>query len=128
MYIMALPKKLKTRDTARQTAEKNMNKGLQLTEDIDKSTTAQNDFAEIFGLRDTLVETFDKIKILDENIFNIFIDQDKSQDELDAESKNASIFSIHFKTEMPKLISYLTSFENENQDLPSRMIKTIRRK
>ena len=105
-----------------------MNKGLQLTEDIDKSTTAQNDFAEIFGLRDTLVETFDKIKILDENIFNIFIDQDKSPDELDAESKNASIFSIHFKTEMPKLISYLTSFENENQDLTSRMIKTIRRK
>ena len=94
---MALPKKLKTRDTARQTAEKNMNNGLQLTEDIDKSTTAQNDFAEIFGLRDTLVETFDKIKILDENIFNIFIDQDKSQDELDAESKNASIFSIHLK-------------------------------
>lgn len=105
-----------------------MNKWLQLTEDIDKSATAQNDFAEIFGLRDTLVEKFDKIKILDENIFNIFIDQDKSQDELDAESKNASIFSIHFKTEMPKLISYLTSFENENQDLPSRMIKTIRRK
>ena len=105
-----------------------MNKWLQLTEDIDKSATAQNDFAEIFGLRDTLVEKFDKIKILDENIFNIFIDQDKSQDELDAESKNASIFSIRFKTEMPKLISYLTSFENENQDLPSRMIKTIRRK
>ena len=120
MYTMALPKKLKTRDTARQTAEKNMNKGLQLTEDIDKSATA--------GLRDTLVEKFDKIKILDENIFNIFIDQDKSPDELDAESKNASIFSIHFKTEMPKLISYLTSFENENQDLTSRMIKTIRRK
>ena len=85
-----------------------MNKGLQLTEDIDKSATAQNDFAKIFGLRDTVVEKFDKIKILDENIFNIFIDQDKSQDELDAESKNASIFSIHFKTEMPKLISYLT--------------------
>ena len=105
-----------------------MNKWLQLTEDIDKSATAQNDFAEIFGLRDTLVEKFDKIKILDENIFNIFIDQDRSQDELDAESKNASIFSIYFKTEMPKLISYLTSFENENQDLPSRMIKTIRRK
>ena len=125
---MALPKKLKTGDTARQTAEKNMNKRLQLTEDIEKSTTAQNVFAEIFGLRDTLVEKFVKMKILDENIFNIFIDQDKSQDELDAEGKNASIFSIHFKTEMSKLISYLTSFENKNQDLTSRMIQTIRRK
>ena len=119
---MTLPKKLKTGDTARKTAEKNMNKRLQLTEDIEKSTTAQNDFAEIFGLCDTLVEKFVKIKILDENIFNIFIDQDKSQDDLDAEGKTASIFSIHFKTEMSKLISYLTSFENKNQDLTSRMI------
>ena len=68
---------MKTRDTARQTVEKNMKKALQLIEDIDKSTTAQNEFAEIFVLFDTFVEKFDKIKALDENIFNILIDQDK---------------------------------------------------
>ena len=53
---------MKTRDIARQTVEKKMNKGLQLMEDINKSTTTQNDFAEIFALRDTLVEKFDKIR------------------------------------------------------------------
>ena len=93
---MTLNKKLKTRDIARQTVEKNVNKALQLIEDIDKSPTAQNDFAETFVLRDA-VENFDKIKALDENIFNILIDQDKSQDELDTDDENASNFSIHFK-------------------------------
>ena len=34
-----------------------------------------------------------------ENIFNILIDQDKSQEELDAEDENASGFLIHFETE-----------------------------
>ena len=34
----------------------------QLIEDIDKSATAQNDFAEIFDFRDKSVEKLDKIK------------------------------------------------------------------
>ena len=79
---------------------KNMNKALQLIEGIDKSATAQN---EIFALRDTLVEKFDKIKALDENIFNILVDQDKIQEELDAEDENASDFSIHFKADIFKV-------------------------
>ena len=70
---MRFNKKLKTRDTARQTVEKNMNRALQLLEDIDNSTTTQIDFAEMFALRDTLAQKFDKIKALDENIFNILI-------------------------------------------------------
>ena len=94
---MKLNKKLKTRDTSRKTVEKNMNKALQLTEDINKSTTAQNDLAEIFASRDTLVEIFDKIKVLDENIFNILIDQNRSKEELDAEDKNASNFQFILK-------------------------------
>ena len=44
----------------------------QLIEDIDKSATAQNDFAEIFDLRDTSVEKFDKIKPY-KKIFAIFL-------------------------------------------------------
>ena len=48
---MTLNKRMKTRDTARQTVGKNMNRALHLTEDIDKSTTAQYDFAETFALR-----------------------------------------------------------------------------
>ena len=68
---MTLNKKSKTRDTARQNVGKNMNKALQLIEDIDKSTTAQRDSAKIFALRDTLVETFHKIKVLHE-LFPIF--------------------------------------------------------
>ena len=63
VYITTPNRKLKTQDTARQTVEKNMNLALQLTEDIDTSTTAQNDFAEIFALRDTLVEKFDKTPV-----------------------------------------------------------------
>ena len=69
---MTLNKKSKTRDTARQNVEKNVNKALQLIEDIDKSTTAQRDFAKMFALRDTLVETFHKIKVLHE-FFPIFL-------------------------------------------------------
>lgn len=48
---MTLNKRMKTRDTARQTVGKNMNRALHLIEDIDKSTTAQYDFAETFALR-----------------------------------------------------------------------------
>ena len=36
-----------------------MNKELQFIEDIYKSTAAQSDFAEVFALRDILVEKFD---------------------------------------------------------------------
>ena len=90
---------------------KNMNKALQLIEGIDKSATAQNDFAEIFALRDTLVEKFDKIKALDENIFNILVDQDKIQEELDAEDENASDFSIHFKADIFKVNKLINQFQ-----------------
>ena len=41
------------------TVAKKMNKELQFIEDIYKSTTAQSDFAEVFALRDILVEKFD---------------------------------------------------------------------
>ena len=122
---------METRDTARQTVEKNMNKALQLIEDIDKSTTAQNDFPEIFALRDTLVEKFDKIKTLDENIFNILIDQDKGQEELDAEDENASNFSIHFKAEIFKVNKFIDQFQkqepgsnkSDNSNNSSKLIK-----
>ena len=36
-----------------------MNKELQFIEDIYKSTTTHSDFAEVFALRDILVEKFD---------------------------------------------------------------------
>ena len=110
---MMLNKKLKTRDTARQTVQKNMNKALQLIEDIHKSTTAQNDFAEFFALLDTLVEKFDKIKTSDENIFNILIDQDKGEEEIDAEDENGSNFSIHFKTEIFKVNKFIDQFQKQ---------------
>ena len=110
---MKLNKKLKTRDTSRKTVEKNMNKALQLTENIDKSTTAQNDLAEIFASRDTLVEIFDKIKVLDENIFNILIDQNRSKEELDAEDENASNFSIHFEIEIFKVNKFIDHFQKQ---------------
>ena len=42
-----------------------MNKALRLIRGTDKSTTVQNDVADIFALRDTLVKMFDKIKALD---------------------------------------------------------------
>ena len=51
---------MKTRETARQTVENNANKASQLIKDTDKSATVQNDFAEIFALRDTL-EKSDKV-------------------------------------------------------------------
>ena len=39
MYIRTLNKRIKTRDTARETLEKNINKALQLIEYIDKYAT-----------------------------------------------------------------------------------------
>ena len=50
---MTLNKKLETRDTADKPLRKIWIMHLQLIKDIDKSTTAQNDFAEIFALRDS---------------------------------------------------------------------------
>ena len=94
---MRLNKRMKTRDT-------------QLIQDIPKSNTTQNDFVETIALRETLVEKFDRIKVLDENISNILIDQDKSQEEIDAEDENASNFSIHFKTEMFKVSKFIDQF------------------
>ena len=84
-----------------------MNKALQLKEDNDKFTTTQNDFGEIFALRDTVVQRFDKIKHVDENIFDILIDQDKYQEKVDAEDENGSNFSIHFKTEIFKVNKFI---------------------
>ena len=69
---MMVNKRMKTPDTARKTVEKNMNKTLHIIQDTDKSTTVQNDLSDIFALRDTLVESFDKIKAL-MKIFSIFL-------------------------------------------------------
>ena len=94
---MRLNKRMKTRDT-------------QLIQDIPKSNTTQNDFVETIALRETLVKKFDRIKVLDENISNILIDQDKSQEEIDAEDENANNFSIHFKTEIFKVSKFIDQF------------------
>ena len=91
---MTLNKRMKTRYTARETVQKKMNKTLQLIEDIDKYATVQNDLVEFFALRDALVVRFDKIKALDENLFNIITDQDKSQEDLHSRTKMLMIFNL----------------------------------
>ena len=85
---------MKTRDTAQQIVEKNINEVLELTEDIDKSTTVQTHSVEIFFLHDTVIEKFDEIKALDESLFSILINQDKSQMELDSRTEMLDIFQF----------------------------------
>ena len=85
---------MKTRDTAQQIVEKNINEVLELTEDIDKSTTVQTHSVEIFVLHDTVIEKFDEIKALDESLFSILINQDKSQMELDSRTEMLDIFQF----------------------------------
>ena len=112
---MTLNKKLKTRETTRKTVDRNLSRAKAITENFE-----QDKFAELFSLRDTIVEKYDKIKGLDEEILSILVDQNTEQAELDQEDDESNNFTIHFKTEIFKINSFIDNYrKTDSQSLVS---------
>ena len=101
-FIMMLNTKLKTRETTRKTVDRNLSRAKAIIENF-----KQDKFAERFPLRDTIVEKYDKIKGLDEEILSILVDQNKEQAELDQEDDDSNNFTLHFKIEIFKINSFV---------------------
>ena len=103
---MTLNKKLKTRETTRKTVDRNLSRAKAIIENFE-----QDKFAELFSLRDTTVEKYDKIKGLDEEILSILVDQNKEQAELDQEDDDSKILRYILKQKYLKLIVLLKTVE-----------------
>ena len=105
---MTLSKKLKARETARKTVDKNLDKADELIKNF-----LPDKFAELFSLRDTLVEKFTKIKTLDEQIFSLINEKegDENEAELEIEDENANTFTLHVKTELFKINTFIETHQ-----------------
>ena len=118
---MTLNKKIKTRKTTRKTVDRNLSRAKAIIENFE-----QDKFPELFSLRDTIVEKYDKIKGLDEEILSILVDQNKEQAELDQEDDDSNNFTLHFKTEIFKMNSFIDNCrKTDSQSLVSTNYTTI---
>ena len=100
--MSTVSKKKKARGSKRKTLNKSLEKAKSL---IDKNAEA----AEIVATRDTLLEKFKEIQILDEDIFNLLLES--NEDELDAEEEETTNLCKHFKHQINIINAHLSSKE-----------------
>ena len=123
--MSSLEKKRRARATRRGTVEKNLNKIKKLIEDRDEIN-------KLIVIRDTVIDKYNQVKEMDEDIFNLMLEGE--DENLETEEETADSFAQEFKLQMNIVNNYISTKEesvstimsrSNNVELPKIAIKTF---
>ena len=103
--MSAVEKRKKARATRGKTVQKYFSNASELID-------AKADISEIIAIRDTIVEKYNQIKQMDEDIFNKMLEAD--DENLDAEEETATNFTKEFKHRIHIITTYISSTTDES--------------
>lgn len=112
-----LERKRKPRATRRRTLGNNFVK-------INKYIEDKEEISKVVAIRDTVIEKFNQVKVLDEEIFNLLLEAD--DESLDAEEEGADSFAQNVKFNLNIPNNYINTKEESLSVASSRSTSNVK--